>query len=103
MNIIKAVGRIQYLEAEVRRLEHALAALRQPPALTVREREVLARLIEGNSDKEIAARLRMGMGTVKSHMRHLAQKFKTTNRTATVVAAIRAGFTPDAAMKGKTP
>jgi len=95
MNIIKAIARIQSLEAEVRRLERALAAQRQPPDLTVREREVLARLIEGNSDKEIAMRLRMGMGTVKTHLRNLATKFKTHNRMDTLMAAIRAGFTPD--------
>jgi DNA-binding NarL/FixJ family response regulator len=102
-----ALLKIQFLRVEVARLEHALssakllAALLAPPApviqpldLTPLEREVLARMIEGDSNQQISARQHICLGTVKGYVAKLMQKFNAQNRTGVVTAAVRAGFVP---------
>jgi len=49
--------------------------------LTQREREVLACLAAGDNNRAIALRLRIGEGTVRSHVHVLLQKLQVTNRT----------------------
>lgn len=53
--------------------------------LTGRERDVLALLSEGLSDKEIATRLNVGYETVRSHMKHIYDKLHVHSRTEAVV------------------
>ena len=60
--------------------------------LTPRERELLEALAEGLSDKEIAQRLYVGVGTVRSHMTHLLAKFGVDSRLQALVFAIRYGL-----------
>jgi len=50
-------------------------------ALTVREREVLQSLREGNQNKIIAYKLGISESTVKVHLRNLMKKLKVSNRT----------------------
>ncbi len=57
--------------------------------LTDREREVLALLAEGLSNLQIAERLVISPATVKFHVRSIRSKLGTTNRTETVVLALR--------------
>ncbi|MDQ4044843.1 MAG: response regulator transcription factor [Chloroflexota bacterium] len=59
--------------------------------LTRREREVLALLAEGLSDKEIAARLSIGTNTVHSHMLHLLDKLGVESRLQALIVAVRHG------------
>ena len=62
---------------------------RRPGAdLTRREREVLALIVEGLSNAEIAARLRLSTGTVRLHVRHLLAKLEAPDRAAAVVVAV---------------
>ena len=56
--------------------------------LTRREREVLALIVEGLSNAEIAARLRLSTGTVRLHVRHLLAKLEAPDRAAAVVIAV---------------
>ena len=65
----------------------------QPPApgldLTEREREVLALMIEGLNNTQIAGRLTVSPSTVKSHVSHILAKLFVTSRTEAVTLALR--------------
>ena len=61
-------------------------------ALTPREREVLALLAEGTSNKEIARALALSVHTVKFHVASLTEKLGARSRVEAVAIAIRAGF-----------
>jgi NarL family two-component system response regulator LiaR len=52
--------------------------------LTPREREVLALLIDGHTNAEIAARLGLSLYTVKNHVRNLLAKLGVNSRTEAV-------------------
>ncbi|MFE1787242.1 response regulator [Streptomyces sp. NPDC059525] len=60
--------------------------------LTGREREVLAMLGEGLSNQDIAARLGIGTGTVKTHVGAILDKTGTTSRVQAALLAHRAGL-----------
>lgn len=61
--------------------------------LTMREREVLQLLAEGNSSKQIAMRLHLSVKTVESHRRNLMSKLGTKSFVDLVKYAIREGLT----------
>ncbi|MFB7632286.1 response regulator [Streptomyces sp. NPDC056149] len=61
--------------------------------LTSREREVLAMLGEGLSNQDIAQRLGIGVGTVKTHVGAILEKTGSTSRVQAAVLAHRAGLT----------
>lgn len=62
--------------------------------LTQRERDVLTLIGEGLSNAEIAARLDLGITTVKTHVAGIMTKTDTPNRVRLAVLAVRTGFTP---------
>ena len=62
--------------------------------LTPRERDVLAELVEGQSNKEIAHQLAIDEGTVKVHLKAVLRKLEVANRTQAAVAAVRSGWPP---------
>ncbi len=81
-------------------LEPALGALLlRPPAapegqdpLTPREREVLALLADGLSNKEIAQRLAVAERTAKFHVESILAKLGAANRADAVMRAARSGL-----------
>ena len=56
-------------------------------ALTRREREVLALIGRGQTNREIAAELFVSEGTVKTHVNHVFTKLRLRDRAAAVVFA----------------
>lgn len=59
-----------------------------PPALTMREREVLALIVEGKTIKEIADQLCLGFETVHSYTKYLRQKLGVSNTASLVRVAL---------------
>lgn len=64
------------------------------PAITWREREILAQLFQGIGNKVIACNLGITEATVKMHLSNLSRKLESQNRTQLLVNAIKFGFVP---------
>jgi len=63
--------------------------------LSVREREVLALLVQGLANKEIATRLYISERTVKAHVASIFNRLGVNSRTEAVAVALRSGLVPD--------
>ncbi len=65
----------------------------QPPTpgldLTEREREVLALMVEGLNNTQIAGRLTVSPSTIKSHVSNILSKLGVASRTEAVALALR--------------
>ncbi len=73
--------------------EVIVQAAGQPPKpgldLTEREREVLALMIEGLNNTQIAGRLEVSPSTIKSHVSNILSKLGVASRTEAVTLALR--------------
>ena len=67
----------------------AAAAVRGIGALTGREREVLAQIAEGRSNREIARVLQVSEKTVKTHVSSVLAKLGVADRTQAALLAVR--------------
>jgi DNA-binding NarL/FixJ family response regulator len=84
--VIEAVRYVSRTRSEARETQLMVAKL------TPRERDVLQALAEGLSDKEIAERLYVGIGTVRSHTSSLLSKLEVQSRLQALVFAVRHGL-----------
>ena len=68
----------------------------QPPLpgldLTEREREVLALMVEGLNNTQIAGKLMVSPSTIKSHVSNILTKLGVSSRTEAVTLALRNGL-----------
>lgn len=64
------------------------------PPLTPRERETLALLARGMTDREVARTLGIACKTAEKHVGALLRKTGTTSRTAAVMHGLRRGWLP---------
>lgn len=62
------------------------------PELTGRELEVLQCMASGCDNREIAHRLSIGEGTVKTHVNRILAKLEASDRTRAVTTALRRGL-----------
>lgn len=62
------------------------------PTLTPREHQVLEKIAEGRSNKQIAAELGLGTRTVKEHLTNIFRKLGVQDRTDALGVAIRRGL-----------
>jgi DNA-binding NarL/FixJ family response regulator len=67
----------------------AAPEVRGPGALTAREREVLAQIADGRSNKEIARLLHVSEKTVKTHVSAVLAKLGVADRTQAALLAVR--------------
>jgi DNA-binding NarL/FixJ family response regulator len=62
------------------------------PDLTVREKDVLALIVKGKSNKEIGRTLAITEGTVKGHVNNILGKLGVSGRTEAAIAAVQRGI-----------
>ena len=80
------------IDALVRRLTDQALATPERAGITAREREIVAEVACGATNREIATRLGIGVETVKSSLASSMRKFGVPNRAALVAAVL--GRTP---------
>jgi two-component system, NarL family, nitrate/nitrite response regulator NarL len=67
-------------------------AITKDPQLSQREREILIRLAEGDSNKQIARLCNITESTVKVHLKAILRKITVHNRTQAAIWAIAKGY-----------
>ena len=82
-------------EVESGRARRLVAVATRPggPAVTRRERDVLALLAEGLTNRQIAARLVVSEHTVHRHVTNILRKLDLPSRTAAAAYVVRSGLT----------
>ncbi len=82
-----------WLEGEMEKARHLYSEPGSPfHPLSDREMEVLAYVVKGLSNKEIAASLGISHQTVKNHVTSILRKFSVEDRTQAVVYALKHGW-----------
>jgi DNA-binding NarL/FixJ family response regulator len=77
------------LKEDLKVAPHAVAKVR---ALTPREREVLALIVQGLTNKQIAQVVSLSPATVRTHVEHIIRKLGVSDRTQAAVWAVRSGI-----------
>jgi DNA-binding NarL/FixJ family response regulator len=103
-------GQAQIAPSVTRKLVREFAQLRQakpepaavpppsrPPELSRREYEVLALLVRGCSNRQIAGELFIDETTVKTHLHRIFEKLQVRDRTQAAIMAVQRGWCAHAA------
>ena len=62
------------------------------PVLSEREREILALVVNGAANREVAEKLHLSQNTIKFHIRQLLEKVQVSNRTELATKAVQQGW-----------
>ncbi len=90
-----AAGDVHLNPAVARRLTRRMAAPSVGlTALTSREREILALVAQGQSNRDIARHLVISERTARTHVSNVLAKLKLNSRTQAALLAIREGLVP---------
>ncbi len=89
-SIVKPISQKQTIE--IRSLEPEYEQVLASDPVTDREREVLELMVAGCTNVDIAARLYITVGTVKTHVRNILAKLCADDRTEAAVRALRSGI-----------
>lgn len=89
MDISEALSRANDIPLSVNESPHA--RIKTFDALTMREREVLSLLTNGESTKELAQKLRVRSRTVQKHLQRIYAKLGVKGRTAAALMVVRSG------------
>ena len=65
-----------------------------PVALTQRERDIVQLIVDGHSNKALAAALGIAHQTAKNHVRHVMAKLRVSSRVQLVAWALERGYVP---------
>ncbi|MFD6895827.1 response regulator [Rhodococcus sp. NPDC060086] len=87
-----AEGRTVLSPVVASRLMSRVRGADTPRSLSSREREVLALVAKGTSNREIARVLFISEATVKTHLTHIFGKLEVSDRAAAVAAAYERGI-----------
>lgn len=87
-----ADGRVHLAPEAAARLLREVRTPDRPDRLTERETDVLQLISIGLSNKEIARRLNIGEGTVKTHVSSVLNKLGLQSRTQAALHAVRLGL-----------
>ena len=82
---------LNLINAALRQSEREVRPADALNTLTPREREVLAQIAEGLTNKEIARRLSVSPATIKAHVERIIAKLGVSDRTQAAVLVARAG------------
>lgn len=77
---------------EIRAVEPDYEQIIEAYPLTDRELEILEHIVAGCSNAQIAERLYVTVGTVKTHVRNILNKLGASDRTQAAVRALRSGL-----------
>ena len=77
---------------EIRAVEPEFEQILETYPLTDRELEILELIVSGCSNAQIAERLYITVGTVKTHVRNILNKLGANDRTQAAVRALRSGL-----------
>jgi DNA-binding NarL/FixJ family response regulator len=90
-----AVGEVHLDSAVARQLTRRMTAPQVGlSALTAREREILALVAQGHSNREIAEQLVISERTARTHVSNVLSKLQLSSRTQAALLAIREGLIP---------
>jgi DNA-binding NarL/FixJ family response regulator len=87
-----ADGRVHLASEAAARLLREVRTPDRPERLTERETDVLRLISIGLSNKEVARRLNIGEGTVKTHVSSVLNKLGLQSRTQAALYAVRLGL-----------
>lgn len=85
-------GAVSNQTVSIGAVEPEYAQVLESYPLTERELEILQLIVDGCSNAEIARRLYITVGTVKTHVRNVLNKLGVSDRTKAAVRALRAGL-----------
>jgi DNA-binding NarL/FixJ family response regulator len=92
LDATRRLGEGELLRLAGQNREEEVEARASIEQITPREREVLQKLAEGLSNKEIAARLHMSVDTERTHMMNILNKMGVHSRLQALVFAARHGL-----------